>query len=88
MKISGDTSHVIQGSTRSGDDNAESTVVTIVTKANIPAPNKVISQTLVIIFYDWPQERALYSYNPRVYVTYVRTQVRKQAQGMMPEILH
>ena len=35
-KMGRDTSHVIQGSTRSGDDITESTVLTVATKANIP----------------------------------------------------
>ena len=37
-KISRDTSHELQESTRSGDDITESTVLTMATKANIPHP--------------------------------------------------
>lgn len=77
MKISRDTSHVMQGSTSSRADNAESTVLIMVTKVNIPAPDKDISWTLVILLYDWPQQWALYSYKPRVYVIFVRTPGQK-----------
>ena len=75
--MSRDTSHELQGSTRSGDDITESTVLTMVIKVIIPAPDKVISWNLVTFLYDWPQQWAPYSYKPRVYVIYVRTQVRK-----------
>ena len=39
-KISRDTSHESQGSTRSGDDITESTVLTMVIKVIIPATDK------------------------------------------------
>ena len=42
-KISRDTSHELQGSTRSGDDITESTVLTMVIKVIIPATDKEIS---------------------------------------------
>ena len=43
MKISRDTSHELQGSTRSGDDITESTVLTMVIKVIIPATEKEMS---------------------------------------------
>ena len=42
MKISRDTSHELQGSTRSGDDITKSTVIKVI----IPAPDKVIYKLL------------------------------------------
>ena len=42
-KISRDTSHELHGSTRSGDDITESTVLTMVIKVIIPATDKEMS---------------------------------------------
>ena len=72
-KTTRDTSHELQESTRSRDDITESTVLTMVIKVIIPAPDKVISWNLVTFLYDWPQQWAPYNYKPRVHVIYVRT---------------